>query len=208
MTKYFIADLHYGHSNVRIGERAKYFPTQKDWDEGITAAILERVGKGDTLFILGDMTMDNKKTMARFRSRLVGDVWLIRGNHDPSLPACRDVFGKTRVRSTHETKIIGGHKVFMSHYPHAYWPSSHRGSFHVYGHMHGQREGTLNRLFPGRRAMDVGCENIFRTVWHWGPISEYEIVGYLGGRGGHDNVKFYEDLQGSYRSEGDFPKKD
>lgn len=201
--KYFISDLHFEHENVLIGLRREHFPTIEQWDEGMLAEIRSRVTKQDTLFILGDMVMDDRKKLAKWRSRIVGDCWLIRGNHDPSIEACQQIFGRTRVRDTFEAKLAGEHKCFLSHYPHAYWPCSHRGSFHLYGHMHGQREATLDEMFPARRAMDVGPENIYRMTGHWGPISETEILDLLADQPGHDFVSFYRDLQGCYQTGSD-----
>ena len=199
--KYFIADLHFEHERVLIGARKEHFPTIEQWNEGMIDAIRSRVTKRDTLFILGDMVMHGIKAMAKWRMRLVGDCWLIRGNHDPSVAACQRIFGKTRVRDTFDAELLGGHRCFLSHYAHAYWPSSHRGSFHCYGHNHGQREETLDALFPARRSMDVGPENIFRKLGKWGPISEVEILDLLEDQPGHDLVSFYHDLQGRYRTD-------
>jgi hypothetical protein len=43
-------------------------------------------------------------------------------------------------------------RIFVSHYPHAYWPRSHKGCLHVYGHVHAEREATLDAALPGRRS--------------------------------------------------------
>ena len=196
--KFFIADLHLKHEAVRIGPRLKHFPTQRDWDQAMLDNILSRVTKHDTLFLLGDTVMDDRKELARFRSKLKGDIWCIRGNHDPSHKGCSSIFGFNRVRETYETKLAGEHKCFLHHYAQAYWPSSHRGAFHLYGHCHMQREETLDIAFPGRRSMDVCPENVYRIFGHWGPVSEHEILDHLGGRPGHDPVEFYINYQGKY----------
>jgi calcineurin-like phosphoesterase family protein len=84
------------------------------------------------------------------------------------------------------------HQVFISHYPHAYWPSSHHGSFHFYGHCHTQREETLDQVFPGRRSIDVGVDNAALLFNDYIPLSERCLIDYLIQQPGHDPVSFYE----------------
>lgn len=117
------------------------------------------------------------------------DIHLIWGNHD------RQNFGKhfKTAEDVTETKI-GEINVFLSHYPHAYWPASHRGSYHLYGHTHAQREETLDQLFPGRRSMDVGIDNARRILGEYRPFAFEEIHAILGLREGHDGVEYYEAL--------------
>ena len=118
-----------------------------------------------------------------------GEVWLIRGNHDPSVKQCRDVFGD-RYREVFETKIRDK-PTWLSHYPHAYWPKSHHGGFHLYGHTHANREVTLDVVFPDRRSMDVGVDNAHELLGEFRPFTEDEVFEILSSRLGHDPVEWY-----------------
>jgi calcineurin-like phosphoesterase family protein len=53
--------------------------------------------------------------------------------------------------------IYCNQKIFLSHYPHRSWPSSHKGSFHCYGHVHSK----LNHedVQSKRKTLDVGVDN-------------------------------------------------
>jgi len=184
--KWFTADLHLGHQqSLNFPLRKGKFPTISDWDDHVLAAISHCVSKTDTLFILGDLTF---RRLAYYRQRIKGgQVWLIKGNHDPSDKVCREVFDR-QFRQTFMTKVDGT-PTWLSHYAHAYWPSSHRGAYHLYGHTHAQREEILDKLFPNRRSMDAGVDNAYRLLGEWRPFSELEIKDYLNSRSGHDPVQ-------------------
>ncbi len=193
--KYFIADIHAGHSKVLIGPRGLAFPTIDEWHDHIFGEMNRIVTRKDTLFVLGDLCL---KDIVFWRNKInCRDAWLIIGNHDPSFAACELAFGKGKARLTYETKIMG-QPCFLSHYPHAFWPKSHRQSHHLYGHTHDQREETLDLWMPDRRSMDVSPETIYRLTGKWGPISEKEIFDILSVRPGHDHVEFYENFRGRF----------
>jgi calcineurin-like phosphoesterase family protein len=67
----------------------------------------------------------------------------------------------------------------MLHYPMLSWDALHHGGIHLYGHSHGRYEGELDKIFPGRRSMDVGVDNIFRLFGMWRPISLGEVINLL-----------------------------
>lgn len=54
------------------------------------------------------------------------------------------------------------------------------GGYHLYGHCHSTFEKKLNALFIGRKAMDVGIDNIHRLLGEWRPISLDEVLYFLG----------------------------
>jgi hypothetical protein len=116
------------------------------------------------------------------------------GNHDPR-QKCKAAFGPSQCRDQYDTKCVDM-PCFVSHYPHAYWPASHYGSFHVFGHVHDQRTDTLTEKFPDARMMDVGVDAANRWLGKYTCFSEEEVYNILIAKTGHDHVKFYQDLQG------------
>lgn len=194
-TKWFTADPHLGHAKMLVGERAKYFDSIDAWNSHMLAEF-EKCGENGELYILGDLSMEEPQ---KWRRKLPKSAYLIRGNHDGSVEKCKKAFGN-RFSDTKEVKI--GHsraKCWLSHYGHAYWPASHRGSFHLYGHNHGMREETLDEILPGRKSMDVCPENVFRLLGEFRPISEFEVEELLIGRSGHDHVSFYREKRGDFK---------
>lgn len=194
--KYFISDPHLGHGKVLIGPRKEYFPTMEDWNRHILNEMQKC--KSGILYILGDLSMEEP---AKWRNKLPKCAWLIHGNHDGSMQKCLSSFGK-QFAITREVKIgPKKERCWLSHYAHAFWPASHHGSYHLYGHTHDQREDTLDEWMPERRSMDVSPETIFRLIGEFRPISEFEVLDILSKRKGHDHVSFYKGRRGEYTEE-------
>lgn len=187
---HFTADLHLGHNRV-LGFANRFFDDIQAHDDFLIDSINHRVARRDTLFILGDFCW---KTPGHYRARIkCRNVWLIWGNHDKA--SYRQFF--SRCEDTHMAKLTvdPGIRVWLSHYPHAYWPKSHHGAFHLYGHMHDAREELLDLSFPARRAMDCGVDSANRLFGDYRPFSEVDVLDLLGGREGHDSVEYYRDLE-------------
>lgn len=185
---WFTADPHFGHEPIA---KNRGF-TSEEHDELVLGAINAVVERRDRLIIAGDFCFRSKP--GKWRQRInCREVILVFGNHD------RPSFGQFFSRAEQQLVLkVGEHRVYVSHYPHAYWPASHHGSMHVYGHCHAQREETLDTLFPGRRSMDVGLDNAVRLLGELRPFSENEVVERLLAAPGHDPVSYYREKNGTY----------
>lgn len=189
MQTYFTADPHLGHTlTIR-----PFSP--EDWDEHFIEQTNKVVQWDDRLFVLGDFAWRaGESYLRRIRCK---NVHLIIGNHDKMSIArlfktCEDV---AEIR-------LGDQKIWLSHYAHAYWPASHRGSIHLYGHNHGRYEDILDLAFPGRRAMDVCPDRAFELFGEWRPFSQDEILTRLLARPGHHHPKTPLTLvDGEYREQ-------
>jgi calcineurin-like phosphoesterase family protein len=152
---YFTADTHFGHSNI-IKYCERPFDNVHIMDQVIFDHINEIVGLDDTLYILGDFCFKGKKPI-EYSSRIVcQNVHLIYGNHDRRNDFKDDLQGFSSVQDVKEI-IHCNQKIFLSHYPHRSWPASHKGSFHLYGHVHSKLDNedrSSNRL-----TLDVGVDN-------------------------------------------------
>lgn len=175
--KWFTADTHFAHDAIA---KLRGFEGSEMHDETLLSLINLHVKPEDTLFILGDFAWVKP---SKYKLQIAcKTVYLIMGNHDKKQLSQRAFGGN--LRSDMATKVLT-HHAWLSHYPHAYWPSSHHGSFHLYGHMHGEYEGKLNLAYPGRRSLDVGPDNANRLLGSPRPFSEEEIYGLLMSREGH-----------------------
>lgn len=156
---YFTADCHFGHYRI-IQYCNRPFDNVHIMDQVILDRINETVGIDDTLYILGDFTFRGGKPI-EYRSRIVcQDVHLIKGNHDKS--SDYEVFGDGTISgfaSVQDVKeiIYCNQRIFLSHYPHRSWPASHKGSWMLFGHVHGK----LNHedAKSQRKTIDVGVDN-------------------------------------------------
>ena len=193
--KYFIGDTHFATPGLIRGigrvypGTARLFESVEAHDDYLIDKINYTVGRHDELIVVGDFA---KEKPGRYRQRIkCKRVYLVLGNHD-SRAQCERVF--SRVVDTLVVKLLRKLKCVVTHAPHAYWNGSHKGWGHVYGHVHGQREETLNAAFPGRRAFDVSVENLQR-FFGYAPVSESFLYHYFIALPGHDQVSYYNALK-------------
>lgn len=149
---YFTADLHLGHSNI-IRHCGRPFASVAEMDATILAAINAVVQPDDTLWVLGDFAFRGRDAR-HYRDQIAcRDVRLLLGNHDKR-GRC-EVAGFSSVGDVAEISV-GKQRIWMSHYPHRSWPASHRGSWHLYGHVHGRlRDEDRQRQTD---SLDVGVD--------------------------------------------------
>jgi calcineurin-like phosphoesterase family protein len=121
----------------------------------------EKVGKGDIVYHLGDFWFGNAQTAynaMKIWSRLNGQKQLICGNHDgkivKSLPWVW-VGDYKRIKFDRQA-------VILFHFSIRAWHHREKGSWHLYGHSHG------NLAVPEpQKAFDVGvdCNNFAPVSW-------------------------------------------
>lgn len=183
----FTADDHFQHEGV-LAMSARRFSSIEEHDDHLLDQINQTVQWNDRLFMLGDVCWRAFDSyIKKIKCRNIHLIW---GNHDKaSFSKC------VKTAEKHDVIQIQGHKVFLHHYPAAYWPASHYGSLHLYGHMHRQREATLDAAFTGRRSMDVGVDNAKHLLGEYRPFTEDEVLEILLKRPGHDDLQFYKDFQ-------------
>jgi calcineurin-like phosphoesterase family protein len=199
MTVFFTADLHLGHGNI-IKHTGRPF-LSPDEQTSLAAGLLSKiapasiarmnsalideinsvVGPNDTLWVLGDFTLDKLEEAQRFRDRIIcRDLRLVWGNHDRGsiAPLFTETHDLVKVR-------VNGQKIVLCHYAMATWDGAHKGTWHLYGHSHANAEAWLDAAMPGRRSMDVGVDNIARLTGRFRPVSFEEIAEWIGSRDGH-----------------------
>jgi calcineurin-like phosphoesterase family protein len=184
MKVWITADTHFGSPEILNVASRSQFSTIEEHDDHLLSYINNLVHRNDRLIVAGDFGKE------QYRHRITcKDVVLIRGNHDKKNPK---LF--TRVLDGLSVRCPDGFKIWVSHYPHAYWDGSHNGHGHVYGHVHSLREQTLDNRFPERRSIDIGVDNAKRLLGEYRPFSLEEIHERLIRRIGHDQLSFYRVL--------------
>jgi calcineurin-like phosphoesterase family protein len=157
---YFISDTHFGHYNI-IKHCNRPFLNAHIMDQIIFDNINEVVGHDDVLYILGDFCFKGKKPLD-YRVRInCRNVHLVLGNHDKRTDfypdeLTVDMQGFSSVQEVKEV-IYCNQRIYLSHYPHRSWPASHKGSYMLYGHVHGKfnnEDKASNKL-----TLDVGVDN-------------------------------------------------
>ena len=79
---FFTSDMHFGHENV-IKFDNRPFKTVEEMDEELIRRWNAKVGKGDLVYVLGDMIWKSRNGDAeQLIKSLNGQIILIKGNHD------------------------------------------------------------------------------------------------------------------------------
>lgn len=132
---YYISDLHLGHSNA-LRFDARPFKTIEEQDEKIIENINKTVTPQDNIYFLGDFSWyDPHKTAELIKQIKCKNRYLIVGNHDRW---CKSFECKKLFQGIYDLKMINdeNREIVLCHYPIAVWNKSHRGSYHLYGHVH------------------------------------------------------------------------
>lgn len=190
--KLFTADTHFCRTGTFNFERG--FKGRAEMSAAFVENINAFTKPGDILYIVGDYTHHDDAMYWRKQLKCK-DIRVVVGNHDVDIKKLRAVFGENNVEHRMFTKVRGVATV-LDHYAGAYWNASHYGAFQLYGHTHDRREGTLNWIWPDRRAMDVGMDSAMRLFGEWRPFTEDEVYELLAPKAGHDPVQWYVDNYG------------
>lgn len=160
---WWYADPHISHDNI-LKYCSRPFASIEEHDETLIANHNEVVKKGDRVYWLGDVAFrKNAKETEELMKRFNGQKFLCLGNHDSQLRKNKSGLGFVTIQDVIETKIEG-QRIFMSHYAHRVWPASHHGSWHTYGHSHGNLPENDSLSF------DVGVDS-----WNYYPVSWEQI---------------------------------
>jgi len=151
---YFTSDQHLGHSNI-----IKFCNRPFDNVEAMTETLLANhnslVNDGDSVYHLGDLFWKSFSITdaMSYMSRAKGIHYRIRGNHDELFdrwPELRSMFRWSKDLT--ELKLDGYPKLILCHYALREWHSKDNGSWHLFGHSHGQLKD------DDTMSMDVGVD--------------------------------------------------
>lgn len=153
MKLWFTADLHLGHANI-IKHCKRPFSSMEEMDAVLIDNINAVVSPGDRLFIVGDFCGQRRKAamIQSYLSRInlnPEQIVLVLGNHDDEKES-RKVFRHVHERYTakHEDQ-----RIVLDHYALRVWNRSHHGTWHLYGHSHGNLADNPHSL-----SFDVGVD--------------------------------------------------
>jgi calcineurin-like phosphoesterase family protein len=182
MNIWFTSDTHYGHTNIAGPEVSRWekgyrnFENVWQMNDTLIKNINGCVKENDILYFLGDWSFGGVHNIYHFRNHILcKNIHFILGNHDKYIVNRDFKFYETSfnpfdlflsVQDVLRTRIGKHNHFFLSHYSHQVWPSSHKGTMHLFGHSHGN-------IKPIGRSMDVGIDTHpeFRP-YHLGEVLE------------------------------------
>lgn len=144
---FFTSDTHFDD-----GDAIEYFDRPfKNVDE-MNEIMVERwnqvVTDEDTVYHLGDFTLDDIQHFTKWVSRLNGAIKILPGSHDD--PWLKGFVSTARVQvvapliSLEFPEIVAGPSglvIVLCHYSMQVWDRSNHGSWHLFGHSHGKLKG-------------------------------------------------------------------
>lgn len=164
MTHWFTSDLHLGHANV-IKYSNRPFKDVEEMNSALVDNWNSVVRPGDLVFCLGDFAFCDEDKAIKYAKRLMGNKYLIFGNHDKRLRKNKEFLSQWIWARDLESISVEGQKVVLCHYAMKVWAGSHKNSYQLFGHSHGSLKDDPNSL-----SLDVGVDN-----WDYYPASFEEI---------------------------------
>ena len=160
---FFISDTHFGHKNIlKFCAQTRPFKTIEEHDQAIIRNWQAQVRPEDHVYHLGDVAFCNEQSAFSILSQLPGQKHLVWGNHDKVVAQSQRIKNLFVEIENYREISIQKQKIVLFHFPIYEWNKMHHGSFHFYGHVHG------NSSVPGR-AQDVGVDprGGDMMLWSW-----------------------------------------
>jgi calcineurin-like phosphoesterase family protein len=175
---YFTADLHFGHQAI-IDYCNRPFSDVREMNQNLIKNWNSRVNNDDHVYIVGDLFyggrdaagIDEAITIVK---KLNGVLHLVAGNHDfPYLKNMEYHYLFADVDQIRYLKHEGEH-IFLCHYPMAEWSGYYRGSRHIYGHVHNDKDSAA---FQYMRTLDKAL-NAGVDICDYMPVTLEELKRY------------------------------
>lgn len=165
MTIFFTSDHHFNHINI-LKHCQRPFSSVQEMDEELIKRWNSVIKENDEVYYLGDLTLGNWSTAWSYIKRLKGRIKFIKGNHDKGwfskLPEGQKLPPIYELNFNNQLFVL-------CHYPLRGWNKAYYGSYHVFGHEHGN-------MTPYGKSFDIGvdCHDFY-------PISIEQIIDKMKG---------------------------
>lgn len=159
---WFMSDPHLGQEIILQYDN-RPFKTIAEHDAKILSNIQEVVKPGDQLYIVGDMFFYKERSgeAERWLKQCPGQKFFIKGNHD--YKETIKLYEKYGVYLGEQKRInILGDNIILNHFPMRSWNHSHYGSYHLYGHHHGNIE---HEPYGRSRDVCIRLNNFYPFNW-------------------------------------------
>ena len=180
---FFTSDLHFGHENVlRFDNRP--FASVEEMDAELVRRWNEKVGKGDLVYVLGDLIWKSRNGDAHNLIRsLNGQIILIKGNHDRFLHNAQAKAALAGIKDYDDICVTledgSVRRCILSHYFIPFYNGHRHLAIHLHGHSHFTDEADLE-LKMAMELNESGFKNEIYNVgcmyWDYAPVTLAEIL--------------------------------
>ena len=166
----YISDLHFGHANV-INFDHRPFSDIDDMDRMLVKFWNNRVQQDDHVYIIGDFCYRNERPEEWYLRQLKGHKHLIIGNHDQNL--VKNDKAMSYLETVDKMMLVQEEdkRIVLCHYPLCDWYRKASGSYHVYGHIHQNKDDVYEFMKHQERALNAGC-----MLNNYAPASLNELI--------------------------------
>ena len=183
---YYIADTHFGHSQI-LNECRSQFKSTQEMDKFIIDNINRKMTRNDTLYIIGDFSYRSKTPPTEYLKAIKPKKVLILGNHDSWYKKLTEEEKKKYLVDgvAHEELRTKKNSIelYLCHYPRLAWNRSHYfgTTFSICGHIHDAKEGRISaELFPYiKNQFNAGVD-----INNFEPVTFEELI--------KNNTEFYQ----------------
>lgn len=182
---FFIGDLHFGHEKIIAFDR-RPFRTVEEMDAELIRRWNAKVGKGDLVYVLGDMIWKTRnEDAASLIKSLNGQIILIKGNHDRFLHNTKAKAALAGLKDYDDIVVTledGTKKrCILSHYFIPMYQGHRYQGVHLHAHSHFSDEADyevdfaekLNAEGIKNEIYNVGC-----MYWNYEPVTLDEILAH------------------------------
>ena len=180
---FFTSDLHFGHENVlRFDNRP--FASVEEMDAELVRRWNEKVGKGDLVYVLGDLIWKSRNGDAHNLIRsLNGQIILIKGNHDRFLHNAQAKAALAGIKDYDDICVTledgSVRRCILSHYFIPFYNGHRHQAIHLHGHSLFTDEADLE-LNMAMELNESGFKNEIYNVgcmyWDYAPVTLDEIL--------------------------------
>ena len=178
MATYFTADLHLGHKAI-IDYCNRPFGDVSEMNQTLIRNWNSRVTNDDHVYIVGDLYYGGRDAAGvdeaiATTKKLNGILHLVAGNHD--FPYLKNMEYHYLFADVDQIRYLKheGENIFLCHYPMAEWSGYYRGSWHIYGHVHNDKE---SKAFQYMRTLDKSL-NAGVDICSYMPVTFEELKRY------------------------------
>lgn len=180
---FFTSDLHFGHENaIRFDNRP--FSTVEEMDAELVRRWNAKVGKGDLVYVLGDMIWKSHNGDAEQLIRsLNGQIILIKGNHDRFLhnAKAKNVLAGVKDYDDICVTLEDGTKrrcILQHAFVPMYYGHRHQ-AIHLHGHSHQTEESVFEFMIQEllrEQGLKPEIYNVGCMYWNYEPVTLDEIL--------------------------------
>ena len=180
---FFTADTHFGHENV-IQFDKRPFASADEMDEEMIKRWNNKVGKGDLVYVLGDMIW---KSITDYSEPLIkslnGQIILIKGNHDQFIKNGKAKKALAGIKDYDDIVVTleDGNKrrCILSHYFMPFYNGHRYQTILLHGHSHNSEESDIEREIAknlDERGFQNEVYNVGCMHWNYEPVTLDEIL--------------------------------